>query len=1252
MTPPRGRPSPPRLRASSPRVSRVIVTAASAGSSGGRGLPSDELAPGTSGSANAPLRSVLPAQSWNSQGTSPRGSAQPSSPHQHAAHGSPMSTIAPMAPLTSSANAAVTGGSSQRDSHVCSATNVTVAASAAVTAEMAGGISTAPSASAILSSLPRLASLPALPAMPALTLALPRMRRQKEWFQEESPANVADIPVAGLRTAEEFEAVMMEVSMAAGAAMGSAEGRLVIVDFFAPWCDACKAVYPTVCEIAEKNPDVVFLKFNLADNRDLGKALGVKILPFFHFYRGQPTRLDAVCATIKTYPRLEKFLKKSAEVLASMAAVECVRRPWRGGVVAVVLVVVTLALLVPRGVTAKLSTMTVLDSPIRDTQWVGPSDEIVFTVTEAGHVWVSRDGGVSWNDHSAQGKLPGGTDIPSAKGAYEPPKGVQAFYFHPSTPEKMFFRGGGDTHWITTNAGESYDRVEGPAGHMGVATVRLHPMESDWVLAMVRRWACWSKDDTQRGACADDLFLTKDFGRTWQNLTERAQGRVLGFVDFDWGWSKTPGQMNHHTSYTRDTILATVFENRDEVREHLRANGVALATGWDAYVDFVHTSDYFGSKHTRTVPCGNQFEIMNDKLFLAVAEGCSEAGARTEGGRSGVRLKISADYGGSFRDACFPRPLVQRGYSVVHTTADTAFVNVDYAEGSRVSPYGDLLVADESLSLFGLALRRNARSISGAVDFAALQGLPGVYVANQLSEYVEPPAAKHGGAGTTEEDDMTFARSTTLITFNSGASWEPIKAPEYDTNRHPIHCDPRDGCSLHLHGTTSWIGGSGFAFVYSHASTPGLIISTGNVGTFLYQDSTINTYLSRDGGQTWEEVAKGSHIYEFGDSGGVIVMTKHGLHTASSTVMYSLDEGLTWEEEAFAEAEQQVDIFNIRVEPDNQGKKFLIQGLTMDDGTGKARQGVLISLDFTALPEYKLCKSSDYEFWTPTASRCFLGQNISIQRQPRSSKCWNGESYKRPENQITECECSENDYQCDFGTEPDATEPTTCRHLSAFAVDSCPALAGKGFKPNPDNKRQIAGDKCKGHWSGAGSKSSSSFTPGATSSSYSGAGFNTHSTSSSSSWFHSGGGSSGSSGSSSSSWFHPRGSSSSSSSISQSGTVSQAGVSSHTRYNPPSPSEAYESSSSSSSSGSGSGSERHGWGIFGTIFAVLLLVVLAGIALTMLAARGLLPDSILRYVPYLENVRYQNLRSNFQSLAHDFGLGGGDDDYEEMYRRP
>lgn len=37
----------------------------------------------------------------------------------------------------------------------------------------------------------------------------------------------------------------------------------------------------------------------------------------------------------------------------------------------------------------------------------------------------------------------------------------------------------------------------------------------------------------------------------------------------------------------------------------------------------------------------------------------------------------------------------------------------------------------------------------------------------------------------------------------------------------------------------------------------------------------MNTYLSRDGGLTWQEVMKGSYIYELGDHGGLIVMAKN-----------------------------------------------------------------------------------------------------------------------------------------------------------------------------------------------------------------------------------------------------------------------------------------------------------------------------------------------------------------------------------------
>ena len=54
-------------------------------------------------------------------------------------------------------------------------------------------------------------------------------------------------------------------------------------------------------------------------------------------------------------------------------------------------------------------------------------------------------------------------------------------------------------------------------------------------------------------------------------------------------------------------------------------------------------------------------------------------------------------------------------------------------------------------------------------------------------------------------------------------------------------------------------------------------MAVGNLGQSLNRlhPDQINTYLSRDGGMTWEEVKKGSHIYEFGDHGGLIVMANN-----------------------------------------------------------------------------------------------------------------------------------------------------------------------------------------------------------------------------------------------------------------------------------------------------------------------------------------------------------------------------------------
>jgi hypothetical protein len=39
-----------------------------------------------------------------------------------------------------------------------------------------------------------------------------------------------------------------------------------------------------------------------------------------------------------------------------------------------------------------------------------------------------------------------------------------------------------------------------------------------------------------------------------------------------------------------------------------------------------------------------------------------------------------------------------------------------------------------------------------------------------------------------------------------------------------------------------------------------------------FELDTVSTFLSRDAGQTWYLIQNGSHIYEFGDHGAIIIM--------------------------------------------------------------------------------------------------------------------------------------------------------------------------------------------------------------------------------------------------------------------------------------------------------------------------------------------------------------------------------------------
>ncbi|KAI0351364.1 Oligoxyloglucan reducing end-specific cellobiohydrolase [Trametes cingulata] len=536
-----------------------------------------------------------------------------------------------------------------------------------------------------------------------------------------------------------------------------------------------------------------------------------------------------------------------------------------------------------------------------------------------------------------------------------------AFYHHKFSDDRAYLITNSKKHYYTTDTGKSWQEFESPTppNTFGLPVLHFHPQESEYII-----WTGQEGCDGFGESCHMQSHYSLNNGGRWTLIDK----------------------------YVRNCAWARDQELRIDPNQIL----------CESYKVKQGNQRFFGLENPLELIAGKQFYDKKIKLFDHVVGFAKFSEylivAEYQASRQSLDIQVSLN-GETFAPGEFPPSMRpdQHAYTILESSTKSIFLHVTTSEPP--APYwGNILKSNSNGTYFGLSLPNVNRNNDGYVDFEKMINLDGIALVNVVSNPSEAP--------------LTGRKLLqTMITHNDGGSWRPLAAPKQDSHGNRYACDSTK-CALHVHGYTERYD---VRATFSTPSVPGLLMAVGNVGESLerYEDS--DTFLSRDAGFTWEEVHKDAHLWEFGDSGSILIMAND--EGPTDHVMFSTDEGLSWREYKFTD--EPVRVKAIVTVPEDTSRRFILLGYYP-----RAKDAaVAIHLDFSSLTRTK-CRydpedpaHDDFELWSPSeerAEQCLFGRQTLYHRRRRDANCIVGDLRQTVETVVRNCECTDRDFECEW----------------------------------------------------------------------------------------------------------------------------------------------------------------------------------------------------------------------------------------------